>query len=152
MVVVVLSDHGEDLLDHGYFNHRLSLHDENVRVPLMVRGPGVTPGRVDAPVGLADVLPTLARLAGVDAPAGPGVDLLGPLDADRAVFAESLRGDASMAGADGRISLPVALAAAPWPAEAPEGAWLTGPDGAPLPWDHPVGRGLAAALRAELSP
>ena len=40
------------------------------RVPLIVAGPGVEPGVVDAPVTLLDVLPTVALLAGAPAPSG----------------------------------------------------------------------------------
>jgi arylsulfatase A-like enzyme len=147
--VFVLADHGEDLLDHGYFNHRLSLHDENVAVPLMVRIPGGEPARIDAPVALADVAPTLAGLAGLAPPEGRGRDLLGPADPARLVFSESLRGDVAMAGAAGRLSAPRAAAAA-LGARPPEGAWIEGPDGEPLDWSSPARATLAAALAAEL--
>ena len=64
-VVVVTADHGESF-GHGYFfNHRASLHDETLHVPLVVRAPGLASGRDDRYAGLIDVLPTVLRLAGL---------------------------------------------------------------------------------------
>jgi arylsulfatase A-like enzyme len=68
--VIVTSDHGESF-EHGYlFNHRAVLWDGVVSVPLVVRSPGLRPGRAEATVSLLDLAPTLLRLAGVasDAP------------------------------------------------------------------------------------
>jgi arylsulfatase A-like enzyme len=69
-LVVVTADHGEGLLDHGHMGHGVHLYDEQVRVPLLVRLPGViAPGiRPDAPVEMLDVAPTLAELLGVPVP------------------------------------------------------------------------------------
>lgn len=64
-VVVVTSDHGEAFGEHGYRYHGFGLHEHQLRVPLIVRLPGVEPRRVDAPVGLIDLAPTLLDLAGV---------------------------------------------------------------------------------------
>jgi arylsulfatase A-like enzyme len=70
-VVVVLSDHGEDLLDHGYMNHRTGLYDSCTHVPLIVSGPGFPAGkRVDGLVDALDLAPTLLALAGAVPPAG----------------------------------------------------------------------------------
>lgn len=65
-VVVVTSDHGESF-EHGYyFNHRDGLWDDVLHVPWIVRAPGVTAGgRVAAQVGLVDLAPTVAVLAGL---------------------------------------------------------------------------------------
>ncbi|GJM20925.1 MAG: hypothetical protein DHS20C15_08400 [Planctomycetota bacterium] len=61
--VVVLSDHGEGLYEHGEASHELTLFENQMRVPLFVFGPGVRAGeRVATPVELADVRPTLERL------------------------------------------------------------------------------------------
>ena len=94
-VVIVLSDHGEDLLDHGYMNHRTGLFDSCTRVPLVVWGPGfseggVAPGLVDG----RDVAATILSVAGALPPAGSGGRDLravarGELPAD-AVFAEGV--------------------------------------------------------------
>lgn len=78
-VVVVAADHGESF-EHGYyFNHRASLYDETLHVPLILRAPGLPTGRDDRFTGLVDVLPTVLRLAGLhtDAPL-MGRDLADP--------------------------------------------------------------------------
>ncbi|MCL4544985.1 MAG: sulfatase-like hydrolase/transferase [Chloroflexi bacterium] len=69
--IVYCSDHGEMLGDHGFFQK--SIHYEAaLRVPLIVAGPGITPGQTPALVELSDVHPTLLELAGI-APS-PGLD------------------------------------------------------------------------------
>ena len=74
-VVVVFSDHGENLGDHGDAggHHGVSLYDEVTHVPLLIRGPMLQAGRVADPVSIADIAPTLLTLVGarpLDAPDG----------------------------------------------------------------------------------
>lgn len=67
-VVCVISDHGEAFLEHGSIAHAgLHLYEEVIRTAGVVRAPGLVPpgGRVAAPLGHVDVLPTLLALAGV---------------------------------------------------------------------------------------
>jgi arylsulfatase len=62
-VVIVTADHGEEFFEHGGKGHQRTLHDEVVRVPLIVAGPGVVAGRVVAEqVRLIDLFPTIAGL------------------------------------------------------------------------------------------
>jgi arylsulfatase A-like enzyme len=69
--VVVTSDHGEGLGDHGLLEHGENLFDELVRVPLVVRAPGIARGqRLGGAVQLEDVAPTALELLGLPAPAG----------------------------------------------------------------------------------
>ena len=58
-VVLVTSDHGEELFDHDGFEHGHTVYDELLRVPLVVRGPGIRPARHDLPVSLLDLFPTI---------------------------------------------------------------------------------------------
>ncbi len=74
-VVVLASDHGEEFWDHGGFEHGHSLYDELLRVPLIVKAPGLAGGRSDLPVSLLDVAPTLAVAAGLDTGGMEGVPL-----------------------------------------------------------------------------
>src|SRR5262249_4098892 len=60
------SDHGEAFLEHGGLQHSLPPHEEQVRVPLVLLGPGVPVARSDRSVSLLDVTPTLAALAGLE--------------------------------------------------------------------------------------
>lgn len=81
--VMVLSDHGEGLGDHGEEEHGLLLYRESLQVPLILRLPGGTSGgkRVATPVGLVDVAPTLLQLAGSSLPADlDGQSLLATLE------------------------------------------------------------------------
>ncbi len=68
-VVVFTSDHGDLVGAHGGLMQKwYNAYDEAIRVPLLVRGPGVvaTPGGVDTPTSHVDLLPTLLGLAGID--------------------------------------------------------------------------------------
>lgn len=74
-VVIVVSDHGEDLLDHGFMNHRTGLTDSTTRVPLVAWGPGFSEGaprEVSALVEARDVAATLFAIAGAAPPVGSG--------------------------------------------------------------------------------
>lgn len=92
-VVLVAGDHGESLGDHGESTHDLFVYDATLRVPLLLRVPGVPPGVVsDRQVSLVDVLPTLLDLLGVKDPhPRDGRSLVGSrAEPGRAVYAESL--------------------------------------------------------------
>lgn len=76
--LIVTADHGEGLGDHGWLGHGRNLHDELVVVPLLVRAPGIPPGRrLRGPAQLEDLMPTVLSLLGLPVPDGlDGVDLL----------------------------------------------------------------------------
>jgi len=74
-LVVVLSDHGEALGERwpetAGMGHGQSLHQEVVRIPLVMAGPDLPHGTAIAEtVSLLDVAPTIARFAQVAAPVG----------------------------------------------------------------------------------
>ncbi len=59
-ILVITSDHGEELLEHGILGHFFNLHQTLLHVPLIFIGQGIPAGmRVKEPVSLADVLPTI---------------------------------------------------------------------------------------------
>jgi hypothetical protein len=70
VIVCLTADHGEELGDHGGAYHNSSVYDEQVRVPLVIAAPGISPREIRDPVELLDVAPLLASLAGVG-PARP---------------------------------------------------------------------------------
>ena len=74
-LIVVAGDHGESLGDHGEQSHGIFLYQEALRVPFMVRGPGVSPRRVSAVARLVDVMPTVLDLFGVSTSGLDGVTL-----------------------------------------------------------------------------
>ncbi len=76
VLVVVMSDHGESLGEHGEVTHGIFVYDATVRVPLILAHPSLPAGRVVTdPVSVVDVMPTVLRLLGVAAPAADGQDL-----------------------------------------------------------------------------
>ena len=96
-VIILVGDHGEEFLDHGGFWHGLTLYEEQIHVPLLVKwrkGDRLAPAEVKGvPARLIDVAPTLLARAGARPPAAmQGLDLAGDLAArsetQRMVFAE----------------------------------------------------------------
>jgi len=63
--VLFTSDHGEALGENDDFYHGGALWDAKLRIPLVLRAPGLEPRRLTHAVTLLDVAPTLAALAGV---------------------------------------------------------------------------------------
>ena len=71
--VIVASDHGEEWWDHEFLGHAITLYDEMLRVPLMIKAPGQRTGKIfTQPVSLLDLPVTLTA----------GLDLPGPRDFD----------------------------------------------------------------------
>ena len=68
-LVVLTSDHGEALGEHGESVHGFFLYQATLRVPLLMRGPGIVPGtRISAAVQSVDLFPTILELVGVPIP------------------------------------------------------------------------------------
>jgi arylsulfatase A-like enzyme/Flp pilus assembly protein TadD len=86
-LVMLLSDHGEGLGDHGAMGHGLLLYREALQVPLIVKLPrgARADSTVNLPVQLVDVAPTLLESVGLERPAGMGGDNLLRLDESRAL-------------------------------------------------------------------
>ena len=65
--IVLVADHGEDLMDHGEATHSALVYDTTVRVPLMIRYPdGFGAGtRSASTVSVIDVAPTLCAALGI---------------------------------------------------------------------------------------
>lgn len=91
-LVVILSDHGEGLGDHGEKEHGIFLYREAIQVPLLVKLPGRARGgeTVDRTVALTDVLPTVIEVTGAGNTSTPGLSLLAKAPAtERHVYSES---------------------------------------------------------------
>ena len=82
-LVVLTSDHGEELWDHGGFEHGHTLYDELLHVPLAAWAPGVEARRVAGAVTLTDLMPTVLDAAGLPVPEGLDGVSLWPVVADR---------------------------------------------------------------------
>jgi choline-sulfatase len=87
---VLTSDHGTEFCEHDRFDHGFTLYDELLRVPLIVRLPGQTRGRVISDrVGSIDVMPTILDLLGIPAPEQVQGESLLPAMTGGHVFAET---------------------------------------------------------------
>jgi arylsulfatase A-like enzyme len=91
-IVVITSDHGENVGDHGLFDHKYTLRDTLIHVPLVVRYPRAVPvGRVRETVGVADVFATVLDLAALPVEASvPSRSLLSPRRSAAPIFSELL--------------------------------------------------------------
>lgn len=74
-IVVLVADHGEAFGEHGMSSHATSLYDEQVRVPLIIRVPGIAPRVEETLVAALDVTATLTAMAGADTEHLDGVNL-----------------------------------------------------------------------------
>ena len=72
---MVTSDHGEQFMEHGLFDHGNSLYRFAIEVPLFVIGPGVPVDTVTEPVSLRDLPATLMDLGGQGDSRFPGQTL-----------------------------------------------------------------------------
>jgi len=92
-LIVLVSDHGEGLGDHGEMEHGILLYRETLHVPLVVKLPGGRrAGEASSdPAGLVDVLPTVLAAVGRPLPEGlSGRDLLAGSAPDRRIYSETL--------------------------------------------------------------
>ncbi|HYC57414.1 MAG TPA: sulfatase [Candidatus Binatia bacterium] len=88
-LVIVTSDHGEGLGDHGWKSHGVNLYEEAVRIPLVARWSGHLPAGkvVEPPVSLVDVAPSILALIGLQPmTVDDGDDIFAKLDPDRRIF------------------------------------------------------------------
>jgi arylsulfatase A-like enzyme len=98
-VFIITSDHGEEFLEHGGFEHGHTLYDELLHVPLIVYDPDVcgeeanSLGKVNTTVRLIDIAPTICELAGIESdPSFTGRSLVplmkGVIESDRLVISQ----------------------------------------------------------------
>jgi arylsulfatase A-like enzyme len=112
-VLIVTSDHGENIGDHGLMSHAYSLHDTLIRVPLIMRYPEVFAGglRIAQQVQLTDIFPTLLDVLQLDVP-GVRQELQGlslvaaDLPEPRLAYAEMLAPHPSIAALNRRSGTP----------------------------------------------
>lgn len=70
-LIVFSSDHGEELWEHGGLGHGLTLHDEVLRVPYIIKPPGGKESRTFEPtVSTVTIMPTVLELCGIEFDAG----------------------------------------------------------------------------------
>ncbi len=92
-LLILMSDHGEGLGDHGEQEHEFLLHREALQVPLMIKLPGSerAGSTVAEPAQLADLFSTVAALLGLEAPAEVvGRSLFDALDPEDPIVSENV--------------------------------------------------------------
>jgi len=67
-LVVITSDHGEELGEHGDVSHHFRLYEHNLRIPMIFKGPDVERRDISALTTIMDISPSIADIAGVDSP------------------------------------------------------------------------------------
>ena len=93
-LIVVLADHGESLGEHGEATHGLFAYEATLHIPLIIAAPSLHEAVVETPVGQVDVLPTIADVLGLPAPAridGQSLtpSMRGERPAERAIYFEA---------------------------------------------------------------
>lgn len=101
-VVIITSDHGESMMQHGRIGHGIDLYEEFIHVPLVVWAPsipGFEPGVVDEKVSVLDLFKTLVEIFELESPdqldGASWLPLLKGQRQDRTtkIFAQNLVGD-----------------------------------------------------------
>lgn len=99
LVLIIASDHGEGFGLHSTPFHSNTVYEELIRVPLIIRAPGVEHRDVDTPVSLLDVGPTVLDLLGIDTPGHfMGQSLTGFLRGETPKLTRPIAGTARVAG------------------------------------------------------
>jgi arylsulfatase A-like enzyme len=69
-IIILTSDHGEQLFEHGKFGHSLSLYNEEIKIPLIIKGVHNKKSmRISDPVSIIDIPPTILDMVAIDSPA-----------------------------------------------------------------------------------
>ena len=105
-LVIFISDHGEEFLDHGGMSHATTVYSEQTHVPLIVRWPGVVPegAEVFETVRTIDLMPTILELCHLPVPEGVQGQSLVPLliKARRTSSGSTASGDRNAASSTGQ--------------------------------------------------
>jgi arylsulfatase A-like enzyme/Tfp pilus assembly protein PilF len=92
-LVILTSDHGESLGEHGETTHGLFAYGATLAVPLVFSGPSIAPAVVEGPAAHADITPTVLDLVSAAGPVDVNFDgrsLVQGADADRPLYFEAL--------------------------------------------------------------
>lgn len=92
-LIILMSDHGEGLGDHGEVAHGVFVYRESIQIPLIVKLPGKTRAgeEIESVASIADLMPTILGQLGIEPPKGiDGIDLFSSgASKARAIYSES---------------------------------------------------------------
>ena len=86
-LIIFTSDHGEMLGEKGFWT-KSTMYDSAAKVPLIVAGPGIDPGRRNDPVSLIDIAPTITGALGLSGQGFSGRSLLEDPEKGRSILSE----------------------------------------------------------------
>ncbi|MFB6089213.1 MAG: sulfatase, partial [Candidatus Aenigmatarchaeota archaeon] len=77
-LLIITSDHGEDLMEHGHIGHGLGLQEVLVNIPLLIKFPNnrFEGKNIEEPVSLKDIFPTISDLTGYESRDLKGISLI----------------------------------------------------------------------------
>jgi arylsulfatase A-like enzyme len=68
-LLIITADHGEQFMEHDSIGHAITLHQEELQVPLIIKFPGVTAAQsIERQASIVDVMPTIVSSLGIDQP------------------------------------------------------------------------------------
>ena len=68
-LIIITSDHGDEFLEHGNIGHGKNLYRETIRIPLIIKLPERTSGKItEQPVNLVDIMPSILYILGITPP------------------------------------------------------------------------------------
>ena len=140
-IIIVLSDHGEDLMENGYFNHRHSLHDSNTHVPVMVKAPNLKPTVMDHPIGLKDLRATIDFLLDRQSTKSTWFDTTPSI-----ILSESITGQISSTNGQVRLLVQRSDYTTSFPEEPPSTVEVVHHNEQSVPWNSPVIKDLWESL------
>jgi arylsulfatase A-like enzyme/Flp pilus assembly protein TadD len=94
-LIILTGDHGESLGEHGEKTHGYFAYNATLWVPLVIKAPGIKPGRIEQEVCHIDIFPTVCDLLGIDKPGSlQGLSLVPAMEGKtlprRSIYFESL--------------------------------------------------------------
>jgi arylsulfatase A-like enzyme len=103
-IIIITSDHGEEFMERGWIGHTITLHQELIHVPLIMKLPGGKARIIDTPVGLIDIVPTLCKYLGFEIPDGLDGKALnlkgGSLAGSRPIYSETFNSQSNRPDAE----------------------------------------------------
>ena len=104
MMIVFTADHGEEFFEHGGVGHGMTLYNEQIRVPLIIKARQLGQGVYQENVQITDIYPTISDILGIDPPYPlDGTSLLSRQDNNRILyFEENLDGNDVFSRLDNR--------------------------------------------------
>jgi len=97
-IVVVTSDHGEEFREHESLDHCVSLYEEVVQIPLLVKAKQINKKVMSHPGSLSDLGKTILNLSTINSSFGNDIDLLSQNNRHRPIYLDTRRHGFAISG------------------------------------------------------